>query len=150
MENTSPTPTSDEKLMSAIAYFLGIIGALLVWILQKDKSRFVRYHAAQALAFDFLVTVLAFVMFFCIFGVMFVGLFGSILIAVSTASQTDSAPLFVLFPAFMPFMVFTCAFPLSFVFMIGRLFAAISVLTGRDFRFPWLGRQVEKFLGGSI
>lgn len=146
MEQSNTTPTPDEKLMSAIAYFFGIIGALLVWILQKDKSRFVRFHATQALAFDFLVIGLGFVVFFCFFGAMLIAMFGSIFLTANSSSPSDG-PLLVIFPAVMPFMIFSCVFPLAFVFMLVRLIAAISVLNGRDFRYPWLGTQIEKYLG---
>ena len=142
----STLPTSDEKLMSAIAYFFGVFGALLVWIFQKDKSRFVRFHATQALAFDFLVLGVGFVGFFCIFGMMFVAMFGSIVLTANSASPSDQ-PLLVLFPVLMPFTIFSCAFPGALVLMLVRLIAAVAVLSGRDFRYPWLGTQVEKFLG---
>lgn len=147
MEQSDIMPTQDEKLMSAIAYFFGIFGALFVWMLQKDKSRFVRFHAAQALAFDFLVMGLGFVVFFCIFGIMFAGVLGAIFIAANSSSPSDAFPVFMMFPAFMPFMILACVFPSAFIFMIVRLIAAVSVLSGRDFRYPWLGTQVEKFLG---
>jgi uncharacterized Tic20 family protein len=147
MEQSNTDPNSDEKLMSALAYFFGVMGAILVWIFQKEKSRFVRFHATQALAFDFIVMGLSFVLFFCIFGAVFLGMLGSILITANSSSASDT-PLFMMVPAFMPFMLFLCVFPLSLVLLILRFIAAISVLSGRDFRYPWLGKQVERFLGG--
>ena len=142
------TPTSDEKLMSAIAYFFGIFGAIIVWILQKDKSRFVRFHATQALAFDFIVTVTTGVIFFCIFGVMFVGMLGTMFTTINSSSPSEGVPLFILFSTMMPFTIFTCVFPITIILTIIRVVAAVSVLNGRDFRYLWLGKQVEKFLGG--
>jgi uncharacterized Tic20 family protein len=146
MEQSDALPTSDEKLISAIAYFFGILGALFVWIFQKDKSRFVRFHAAQALAFDFLVMGLSFLFVFCLFGVIFIGMFGSIFLAANTSASSD-LPMLVLFPALMPFLIFSCVLPLALFFTIIRLIATVSVLSGSDFRYPWLGRQVEKYLG---
>ena len=146
-EQTVPMPTSDERLLSAIAYFFGIIGAVFVWILQRDKSRFVRFHAAQALAFDFVVTIFTMVFFSCFFGLMFAGMFGAMLTASNTSSPSESFPLFIIFPTIMPLAIFACIFPFTLLLMIIRIIAAVSVLSGHDFRYPWLGRQVEKFLG---
>jgi uncharacterized membrane protein len=64
--------------MSALAYFFEK-WALFSFGSFKDKSRFVRFHATQALAFDFIVMT-KFCAFLCIFGAMFLGMLGSILI----------------------------------------------------------------------
>lgn len=139
-EQTVPVPTSDEKLMSAIAYFFGMLGAVLIWIFQKDKFRFVRFHATQALAFDFVVMVAMGVVFFCIFGSVVVGIFGAMFTTVNASSPSENAPLFFLVPTAMPFIIFACVFPLTLVLTIIRIFAAVSVLSGHDFRYPWLGK----------
>lgn len=139
MEQENITLTSDEKLLSAVAYFFGMLGALIVWILQKEKSKFVRFHTVQALVFDFLVEVLGSVFFFYIFGVMFLGAFGSIYATTNSAASPESVSLFALFPVPMPFVIFAFIFPLMFVLMIVRIIPAVFVLGGQDLRYPWLG-----------
>ena len=90
--STPLEPTSDEKVMGALAYFFGMLGALLVWLLQREKSRFVRFHALQALGFDLIVMVFMFVVMFCSFGVMFLGMFGTMFAGLNS-SPSEAAPL---------------------------------------------------------
>lgn len=78
--NTPPPPTTvteDEKLWAMLAHFAGLlgyavalgqyIGPLVIYLLYKDKSKFVAFHALQSLYFQLgvlvagaLVVVLAF------------------------------------------------------------------------------------------
>ena len=147
-EETNLTPTSDERMMSALAHFFGVIAALIIWAVQKDKSRFVRFQAAQAMAFDFTVMLFMGVLFFCLFGVMFLGVFGGVFAAVNNSTSPDRLSPFMLFPIMFPFLTFTCILPFSLALLITRVVATVSVLIGNDFRYPFLGAQVEKFLAG--
>ncbi len=144
--STPLEPTSDEKVMGALAYFFGMLGALLVWLLQREKSRFVRFHALQALGFDLIVMVFMFVVMFCSFGVMFLGMFGTMFAGLNS-SPSEAAPLLMVSTMGMPFLLFLCVFPIALVLTVIRLYAAVTVLLGRDFRYPWLGQRIESFLG---
>ena len=42
----------DERNMAAIAQGLGIIVALPIWLMWRNRSAFVRAHAVQSIAFD--------------------------------------------------------------------------------------------------
>ena len=139
-------PNSDERMMGALAHFFGVIGALIIWAIQKDKSRFVRYQAAQALAFDFITMLLMFVLFFCLFGAMFLGMFGTIFAAANSTPSSESVSPFIMFPFMFPWLMFACIFPFSIALFVARIVATISVLNGNNFRYPWLGAKVENFL----
>lgn len=139
-------PSSDERLIAALAHFFGMLGALIIWAMQKDKSRFVRFQAAQALAFDLLVMAVMFVLVFCLMGVMFVGMFGTIFAVANSNTSPQSVSPFMLFPVLFPFLMFTCILPFSLVLFVARIVATISVLSGNNFRYPFLGQRVEKFL----
>jgi uncharacterized Tic20 family protein len=139
-------PTSDERMMGALAHFFGLIGALIIWAIQKDKSRFVRFQAAQALAFDFIIMLLTFVLVFCSLGVMFIGMFGTIIAAANSSASPENFSPFMLFPFMFPWLMFACILPFSTAFFVARIVAAISVLNGNNFRYPWLGTKVENFL----
>ena len=139
-------PTSDEKMMGALAHLLGLVVALVVWAVQKEKSRFVRFQAIQAMAFDGALMVVSTVSFFCLFTLMSLGMVGSLISTINDPASINDFPVLFLFPTIMPFLIFTCIFPLSFVMLIVRLIAAISVLNGRDFRYPLIGKWTEKFL----
>lgn len=140
------SPTSDERMMGALAHFFGLIGSLIIYLVQKDKSRFVRFQAAQALAFDILVMLSLFVVFFCSFGVMFIGMFGGIFAGMNSAAQSENFSWLMVFPAVLPFLMFTCIFPFSLAIFIARIAATVSVFSGKDFRYPYLGTKVEQFL----
>jgi uncharacterized Tic20 family protein len=139
-------PTSDERMMAALAHFFGIIGSLIIYVIQKDKSRFVRFQAAQALAFDLITMLFMFVLFFCLFGVMFLGMFGTIFAGMNSASQSENASWLMVLPMMFPFLMFTCIFPFSIALFVARIIATISVLNGNNFHYPWLGIRVENFL----
>ena len=59
--DTAPSPTPDDKTMAMLAYILGIFtgfaGPLVLWLLKKDQSKFVAFHALQALLLHAAVTI---------------------------------------------------------------------------------------------
>lgn len=140
------SPTSDERMMAALAHFFGLIAALIIWVIQKDKSRFVRFQTAQALAFDFIVMLFMFILIFCLFGVMFVGMFGTMFAGLNSASGSENFGWFMVFPVMLPSSMFTCIFPFSLALLVTRIVATVSVLNGTNFRYPFLGTKVEQFL----
>ncbi|RPI95917.1 MAG: DUF4870 domain-containing protein [Chloroflexi bacterium] len=145
-DETSLSPTSDERMMGALAHFFGVIAALIVWVTQKDKSRFVRFQAAQAMAFDFAVMLLMGVVFFCLFGAMFVGMFGTMAVTLNSSTSPENVSPFLMFPFMFPSLMFSCILPFSLAFLIARIVAAASVLSGNNFHYPFLGAKVEGFL----
>jgi len=146
-EEVQDSPTADERMLGALAHLFGIVGALIIWAIQKDKSRFVRFQAVQALAFDVAVMLFTGVLFFCLFAVIFAGMFGTMFVAFSNSSSENFAP-FVVFPFMFPFLMFACISPVSLAILAARIIATLSVFSGNDFRYPLLGIQVEKFLAG--
>ena len=148
-EHTSIETTSDERLMSAVAHFFGLLAALIIWALQKDKSKYVRFQAVQAIAFDFAMVVLSSIVSFCLMGVMFLGIAGSAFAIVNSPSPEDVSPLIIVMSSMFPFGIFICLFPYSLVLLLVRALAAGSVLAGRDFRYPVLGKWVRNFLRDS-
>jgi len=53
--------SQDDKTMAMLAYLLGIftgfLGPLLLWVIKKDQSKFVGYHALQALLLHAVVSI---------------------------------------------------------------------------------------------
>jgi uncharacterized Tic20 family protein len=141
-----PQPTSDERTLAALAHFFGIIGALIVWVLQKDKSPFVRFQSLQSLVFEALIIALNMVLMMCLFGAMFFGVFGAFIASINHLhSQGDVGP-WMMLPVAFPFLMFSCFLPISLVIFIARIVATVSVASGQDFRYPWIGRWLEKAL----
>lgn len=144
--STDFSPSSDEKLMGALAHLFGPLVAFIVWTTQKDKSRFVKFQALQALAFDVILIVAMGVIFFCVFGILFVGMFGAMFGALGNASSSDAIAPFFMMPFAFPFVIFACIFPFSFLIMVLRLIAAVSIFNGRNYQYPLIGKWLGNFL----
>jgi uncharacterized Tic20 family protein len=147
IDSDTISPTSDERMLAALAHFFGLFGALIIYVFQKGKSRFVRFQAAQALSFELITMMSTFVLFFGLFGVIFVGIVGTMFAGLNSASSSEDLSRLIVFPALFPFGLFTCVFPFMVTLFIVRIVAMISVLNGNNFRYPWLGTRVESFLG---
>jgi uncharacterized Tic20 family protein len=142
-------PTSDEGLMAAISHFFGLLVALIVWATQKDKSRFVRFQAIQAMAFDLIVSVAVFLIVGCmmvaIFGVLALGI-GDIAIIGSQSNPTAEPfrTLIALMTA-VPLLIPCIIFPVVGIIFVARLIATIQTFQGKDFHYPWLGSLIERY-----
>lgn len=148
---SSVVPTSDERLMAAISHLFGLFVALVIWILQKERSHFVRFQAAQAMAFDVLVMIMVFVVAACLTILTVLGMMlgmGGMVVATDPSNTPDPGIIGLFFTLITSTsFLLPCA---MFVLLGGvwgiRLIAAIRVFRGSDFHYPWLGAQVEKFL----
>ena len=139
---------SDDHVLAAIGHFFGIMVAIVIWAVQKDKSEYVRFQAAQAIGFGLSNAIVGMIAV----GLCLVVIFVYIFLAIVSSFVTGSAEV----PAILvPFLnltlkssrVLVCVIALySLVMALARLIATISVLQGKDFRDPWLGKRVEKFL----
>lgn len=53
--------SQDDKTMAMLSYILGIftgfLGPLVLWLIKKDQSKFVAFHALQALLLHAVVTI---------------------------------------------------------------------------------------------
>ena len=56
-----PGLSQDDRTMAMLAYLLGIftgfIGPLVIWLIKKDTSKFVAFHAMQALVLHAVVNI---------------------------------------------------------------------------------------------
>jgi uncharacterized Tic20 family protein len=149
MTQQPTAPTSDESLMAAISHFFGLLVALIVWATQKDKSRFVRFQAIQAMAFDLVVSVAAFLVVGCmmafIFGVLALGI-GDIAILGNQGNPTAEPfrTLIALMTA-VPLLIPCIFIPVAGIIFLARLIATIQTFQGKDFHYPWLGALVERY-----
>lgn len=58
------TPTSDDKLWGALAHvssyiFIPGLGALILYLIYKDKSPYVRYHAVQSMVVQLAIYIVS-------------------------------------------------------------------------------------------
>ena len=139
-------PTSDEKMMGAIAHVFGPLAAIIVWAIQKDKSRFVKFQTLQALIFDVILIMAFGLIFACVFGIMFLGMSAAMFTALNNPSSRDGLEILFASPLVFPFAMFGCVFPFSLAIFILRLIAGISVLNGRNYHYPVIGKWLDNFL----
>jgi uncharacterized Tic20 family protein len=132
--------SSDEKLMSLLSHLsiiipnIGVIAPIIIWVTQKDKSRFVRFNAIQAIFYQLTFFVLVILSVFI----------GVILMLVSTLILTktpDAAP-GTLFWVSMGIMYLY--FPLYIIFVIYAVVAAVKSFKGKIFRYLIIGRVIER------
>jgi uncharacterized Tic20 family protein len=141
--------TQDERVMAAVAHATivfsaaGLIGPLIIWGTQREKSEFLAFQALQAAVYQFLL--------------LLVGLLAGALYMCSFFSVPVTALLFAPFDEAaalsLPFLPFSCIVGILFLFLLAwlayvgyGLFGALSVLQGRDFRYVFLGPWLERYL----
>ena len=140
-----PVVTSDERLLAAVAHLFGLLVALIVWATQKEKSLFVRFQAVQAIAFNGIVMLASMALSGCLGVLMVLAMVVGVTFIETQAAPGEMDWLF-LFQPLLIFVFFILWMPVSLLLTVVRIVAAWSVFRGKDFRYPWLGRQVEKFL----
>jgi uncharacterized Tic20 family protein len=141
--------TQDERIMAAVAHAtviwptLGLVGPLVIWGTQREKSPCVRFQAVQAAVYQFILIVGGLLAGVCY---MF-SFFSFPCTAMLTAPFDDRGAVC------FPFLGLSCTFGLLFLMMllwlayIGYgLFGAVWVLQGEDFRYVFLGPWLERYL----
>jgi uncharacterized Tic20 family protein len=139
----------DERVMAAIAHAtvvfsaVGLIGPLIIWGTQREKSRFVAFQALQAAAYQFLLLLGG-----LLAGALYVCSFLSLPVTALLSAPFDERAALC-----FPFLGFSCTFGVLFLLMLAwmayvgyGLFAAVSVLQGNDFRYVLLGPRLERYL----
>jgi uncharacterized protein len=124
---TEPMGTQDERTWSIIAHLsvlaalVGLMpfGALLVWLIYKDRSARVRFHAAQAFWYQ-----VAWIAIFIVYA----------LATVFLSIVTLGIATLVLVPL---------AFLLAVVPLAHGCYAAYRVSQGEDYRYPFVADRVD-------
>lgn len=146
----SLTPSQDERVMAALAQisvlvpFLGVIAPIVIWVTQKDKSRYVAFQSLQAVAFQLTMILAWFVGMGC-YMCSFFSVFLVIPFASSMEASQSLSPLFGI-PFFIPFLIFGLMFLGGFLFILYGIVAAVMTFQGKPFRYAIIGRRVERFL----
>lgn len=73
-------PTSDEKTMAILSHVLtfvaGFVAPLIIYLIKKDESSFVRDHARESLNFQITVFILIVALFITLIGILLVWIVG--------------------------------------------------------------------------
>jgi uncharacterized Tic20 family protein len=136
--------SSDEKIMAALAHgsvflmFLGPIVPVIVWASQRKKSRYVSFHALQAMGYQ------ALIFWVWIVVMILVVIFSALLIPLLGALMRDAQDPVIPFLFQIPIML--GIFGVMGLSFITGMAGAVYCLIGRDFRYPFLGKWLERYL----
>lgn len=146
MTQENNTLTSEERLLalfSHLSIFMGGIALpIIFWAINKEKSKFVSFHALQALFFHIsYIVVLVFVIIFMAFGGAGIGM----LSAVASHSK-NSPPVFFIF-----FIIALYAFMFLYIFacMGYAIYIGIKAYNGEFKKYPIIGNIVYKNVYGD-
>lgn len=138
-------PSSEERILalfSHLSIFMGgIVLPIIFWAINRDKSRFVRYHAMQAVFFHiaFIVLIIALVIIMVVFSI---GM-GIISAGTFAAGKNGSAFIFVAL-----FVFYALLFLAIFLFIGYGIYVGVKSYKGELTRYPVIGRFVyEKVYG---
>ena len=137
-------PTQDEKTMAIFAHVFQIFGswiAPLIIFLVKRQSRFVSFHALQALLLQIIHVIAIFIFIAIWFTVIFGTVFSSV--AHQSAGARPEPP-----------FAFMCMFPILWLFIMGyavtiwvvAIVYGIKASRGEWAEYPVLGRWARKLL----
>ena len=151
--------TQEERTMAAIAHgmilfpYMGILVTLAIWLTQRDKSRYVSFQAVQAAIYQVGFWLVAGVVFSCailgmfaipmtVFGLAF-GLSFTDFEPANVEPDPIAAPLLMLFKL-APMAIQVVVGIMVIGSLCYGLLGAILSYSGKPFKYPLLGKQLEK------
>lgn len=148
LDNLDPTP--DERVMAALAHIsvllplMGVIAPIVIWVTQKDKSRYVAFQSLQALIYQLTMIIAWFLGMGCYMCSAF-GMFIPLMLSESTSNLGANEGLLIMVTMF-PFIVMGMMFLFGFAFIIYGVIGAILAFQGKPFRYAIIGKRVERFM----
>lgn len=143
----SVEPDSDEKMLalfSHLSIFLGgIVLPIIFWAINKDKSRFVRFHALQAIFFQiaYLVIIIAFIII-----MVFVAIGAGVISAGTFAAGKDGS----IFIIAAMIIFYGLIFLSIFIFFGYGIFLAVKSYKGELRRYPVIGKIIYEKVYGDL
>jgi uncharacterized Tic20 family protein len=137
---TPPLSPSDERTWAMLAHlsvlanlvtgFLGPIIALVIYLVMKDRSRYVAYHSLQSFLFQI---------------IWWIG--GGILAGIAWTISSVLVAAFLVGCCLMPFALILTLLPIGA--LIYGTFGAVQCSQGQDFRYWLVGDWVRSILLGN-
>ena len=125
----------DERNMAALAQSLGTLTALPVWLRWRNRSTFVRTHAAQSMLFDGVTLAALVIVAALTLGMALGG--NAMLAALPNGMGADVARLALLMVC-VPGLALVGFFAVTIVALILRIRATMAVNQSRLFHYPLL------------
>jgi len=159
-ENIPAGATQDERILAALAHasvilpFWGLIGAIVIWATQREKSRFVGFQALQVITYQLVLIVGGFLGVACymcsFFLMMFLGLPIGALAAQNMATPDFFGGLLAIIISAFPFCIMGILGLVGLAYVLYGLYGAVRVLQGHDFRYAIIGRRLEQYLEREV
>lgn len=97
-QQTPPyTPTSDERTMAilchVLAIFFWIFPPLIIYLIKKDESAYVKAHAMESLNFQITISIVAIVLVLTIIGILLIwvlGIAALVFMIIATINASDN------------------------------------------------------------
>ncbi len=132
----------DDQIMAALAHAcalllgMGVVGAIVIWATQKDKSRYVAFQALQAVVYQIAGIALTMLAWCCWMALYF----ASFIPLMSAADQGGEPPVLFWFSLLLMFA------PMAFMglWVLGGLWGAVRCLGGHDFKYLIIGDWLEE------
>ncbi|HEX2787041.1 MAG TPA: DUF4870 domain-containing protein [Ignavibacteria bacterium] len=135
--------TSDEKLLSMLChlslFFGGLVIPIVIYFIQKGKSKFVAFNALETIYFHIFYIVVVFVAAFVITIVVSIGAMAS------TTSRNDMSPLAIILIAAAALFIFA----IVIYFIILAIIASIKSYQGIIKKYPIVGNMAYRQVYGN-
>lgn len=142
--------TSDERMLSMLSYlsvlFGGIFVPLIIWIMQKDKSKYVSFHSLQAIFFHIAyIAVLIILIVVVMAAAVIIGLGTSAFLITLGDGGHESFPFFMVAGIFL---FYALLFGAIFGFMGYGIYLAVKSYGGNLNMVPFIGKRVYRAVFG--
>jgi len=144
----------EERILAGLAYFLGLIPALVIWVFRRKDSPYVGFHAMQAALIDGFIGLIVLVFgLIQSLGALFLGMVAWLVTNILADVVAPDSPLIFLLISLIFITIVVVGIGLSIVVVLSLkafdIVAMVSSLMGRDWHIPVLGNWAEKFNHGN-
>jgi uncharacterized membrane protein len=151
MEKRPEALKPDEKVFAGFAYLLGLIPAMVIFLIKKDESPYIRFHAMQAALYAGIVRFLGALFLAAQMALLFLtgvsAFIGTNLIADRISPDT---PRIYLVVSIIMVVINLLGLSLMALIICGLLLvniiAAIFIFAGKNWRYPVIGNWAERLL----
>ncbi|MFQ6058992.1 MAG: DUF4870 domain-containing protein [Anaerolineae bacterium] len=147
--NEGVAPTQDERVLAALAHgsillglvsngFGGIVAALIIWLLQREKSAYVAFQALQAMVYQLLGLVVAIAAWGCWMFTFFASIFIPLLARPGAYEEAPPVSMFI------GLALMLVPLGLMGLWALYGLWGALRTYQGADFKYLIIGRMLER------
>ena len=141
------TPTTEDRIwavlshLSCLALGMGIVLPIIGWADQRRKSNYASFQSLQALGYQslgFTVWVLSYLVIIIAASLILLAMLGP-RAGISQNMDTDLGPRIG--------VIFIVLFGFFALYFLLPIIAAVACALGKDFRYPFLGYRLARYLG---